>query len=67
MSNDNGMTQTEAEKIAQKHIELASRVVAWFGFDRRDEVTWGPQYNQSARDLYERACALMSVTPHPAE
>ena len=61
------MTQEEAEAIAQEHADLAARVVRWFGFDRRTEVTWGPDYNQAARDVYVDACRLAGVEPIPAE
>jgi hypothetical protein len=66
MSNDN-MSQADAERLAQRHVDLAHRIVSWFGFDRRKEVTWGPDYNQAARDLYVDACALVGAKPHPAE
>lgn len=65
--NDNGMTQQEAEDLAQRHVDLANKVVAWFGFDRRHEITWGHDYNQTARDLYVSACRLVGVEPHPSE
>ncbi len=61
------MTQDEAEAIAQRHVELARSVAAWFGLARRKEVTWGPDYNQSARDLYVKACKLCGAVPHSAE
>lgn len=61
------MTQEEAEAIARRHVELAKSVVAWFGFDRRKEITWGPDYNQAARDLYVKACGLVGAEPRPAE
>lgn len=62
--NDN-LSQQAAEKLAQRHVDLAQRVVSWFGFDRRREITWGPEYNQVARDIYVEACALVCVTPSP--
>lgn len=61
------MTQEQAEALAQDHVDLAHAVVRWFGFDRRREVTWGPEYNQAARDIYEKACRVTGATPHPAE
>lgn len=66
-ANDNGMTQEQAEAIAQMHVDLAHSVVRWFGFDRRREVTWGPDYNQVARDIYVKACKLIGSEPHPSE
>jgi hypothetical protein len=66
VSNDN-MSQQDAKALAQRHVDLAHRIVAWFGFDRRREITWGPEYNQAARDLYVEACDLVGVTPHPAD
>ena len=61
------MTQEEAEAIAQRHVELARKIVGWFGFDRRKEITWGADYNQYARDLYVEACKLIGAEPHPKE
>lgn len=65
--NDNGMTREAAEAIAQKHVDLAHAVVRWFGFDRRQEITWGQHYNQAARDMYVKACELTGAVPHSAE
>lgn len=61
------VTQEQAEALAQEHVNLAHSVVNWFGFNRRQEVTWGPDYNQAARDIYERACRIVGLPPHPAE
>jgi hypothetical protein len=57
------MEQKEAETIAERHAELARSIVGWFGFDRRKEIVWGSDYNQAARDIYEKACALIGVEP----
>lgn len=57
------MSQKQAEEIAQQHVDLARSVVGWFGFDRRKEIVWGPDYNQAARDIYVKACLLIGVDP----
>lgn len=58
------ISQSDAEEIARRHMNLAERVVRWFGFDRRREIVFGPHYNQVARDLYVDACRLTGEVPH---
>lgn len=55
---------SNADPAAQ---ELAERVIRWFGFDDRRRVIWGPDYNQSARGLYEHACRVAGRIPIPAD
>jgi hypothetical protein len=47
--------------------QLADSVIRWFGFSDRKRVLWGADYNQAARDLYERACALAGRLPLPKD
>jgi hypothetical protein len=47
--------------------DVAERIVRWFGFDDRKRIFFGPDYNQTARDLYEAACAATGRTPLPKD
>lgn len=53
-----------AEHEAQ---QLAESIIRWFGFSDRKRIFWGADYNQAARDLYERACRLAGRLPLPAD
>ena len=58
MSNDNAEPEAQA---------LAESIIRWFGFSDRKRVLWGDDYNQAARDLYERACKLAGRLPLPKD
>ena len=60
MSASNDNTAHEAQQIAES-------VIRWFGFSDRRRILWGAEYNQAARDLYERACRLAGRLPLPKD
>jgi hypothetical protein len=47
--------------------DLAESSVRWFGFSDRKRILWGVDYNQAARDLYERACKHVGRIPLPKD
>ncbi len=57
-SNDNADSDVQ---------QLAESVIRWFGFADRKRIFWGPEFNQAARDLYERACRVAGRLPLPTD
>lgn len=60
MSASNDNAELEAQKLAES-------VIRWFGFSDRRRIVWSTDYNQAARDLYERACRLAGRLPLPKD
>ena len=57
-SNDNATADVQ---------RLAESAIGWFGFHDRKRIIFGPDYNQAARDLYERACRVAGRLPLPKD
>ena len=55
------------EEDARSGDEMAESVIRWFGFSDRRRILWGADYNQAARDLYERACKHTGRIPLPKD
>jgi hypothetical protein len=54
---------TEAKKV----VAQARRARAVIGFDLRDKIEWGPNYNQAVKDIYDRLTATLAAydAAHP--
>jgi len=46
-----------------KDEELARSIQRYFFLDAKQQIVWGPDYNQAARDVYERACRYLGQEP----
>lgn len=49
--------------MSEEDKELARAVQRYFLLDARRQIIWGADYNQAARDVYERACLYLGEAP----
>ncbi len=53
--------------MGEDDMELARSVQRYFLLDDRRKILLGPDYNQAARDVYERACRYLGERPMTSE
>lgn len=55
------------ERDIEPDEELARSIQRYFLLDERRKIIWGADYNQAARDVYERACRYLGEEPMTSE
>lgn len=57
----------DIEEFQQEAHEMAKMTIRFLVADKPELTTMGPEYNQVARDLLERACRFMGTEAPPLD